>query len=413
MGDVFAIAVLVVVYGVVSRRVRAWPVTAPMVFVGMGIVLGPAVLDLLDVRIDQGAVGVLAEGTLVLLLYTDAIRIDLRRLRRHAAIPARLLGIGLPLTVVAGTGVGVLLLDGLSVWEVVVLAAVLSPTDAALGQAVVTSPDVPRRIRQALNVESGLNDGLVLPLVTITSAVAAGMASTGGELLGFVLQQIGLGAVLGAVAGYGGGRLVDVAVSRGWMDGLFRQLSTLAIGVIAFAGAELVEGNGFVAAFVAGLAFGAGAREQCDGAQDFAEDEGHLLALLTFLFFGAAIAGPALRELTFQVVLYAIAALTVVRMVSVAVALLGSGLRSRSVAFLGWFGPRGLASMLFALFVLERNGMAAGDRIVEITAVTVVISVLAHGATAGPLSERYASWFESIRREDMPEALPAPDLPTP
>ncbi|MCP4246908.1 MAG: sodium:proton exchanger, partial [bacterium] len=217
----------------------------------------------------------------------------------------------------AGAAVALLVFPDLGVWEAALLAAILSPTDAALGQAVVSNPVVPIRIRQALNVESGLNDGIMLPVITLLLAVAAAGVDleTTGYWTEFAAKQIGYGVLAGAAGGYAGGRLIREFAGRNWMDGAFRQLATLAVGVGSFALAEALGGNGFVAAFVAGLAFGAAARDYCAGVYDFAEDQGQLLALLTFLFFGVALAGPVLDDLTWRIALYAVLSLTVVRMI--------------------------------------------------------------------------------------------------
>jgi len=385
-----------------------------MVFVTFGIIAGPAGLGLLDVGMGEGVVRVLARATLVLVLFTDAIRIDLTRLRKQLDLPGRLLGLGLPLTVVAGTFFGLWLLPGFGLWEAALTAAILTPTDAALGRAVVTSPHVPVRIRQALNVESGLNDGLMLPLITVLLALAAvGVdIETPGYWVGFAAAQLGFGVLTGALVGFGGGRLIHFFADKGWVDGVFRQLATLAVGVGTFAVAEVVGGNGFVAAFVAGLAFGEAARQQCQGAYDFAEDEGQLLALLTFLFFGAALAGPALDDLTWRIALYALASLTVVRMVPVAIGLVGFRLKGPTIAYLGWFGPRGLASILFGLFVLEKAALPAADDIILVMTWTVLASVVFHGATSYPLSGRYGSWFKKHGRPEMAEAVEVETMPT-
>jgi NhaP-type Na+/H+ or K+/H+ antiporter len=235
---------------------------------------------------------------------------------------------------------------------------------------------------------------------------------TPGYWVGFTAAQIGFGILIGALAGYLGGRLIDNFAHKGWVDGAFRQLGTLAIGVAAFGTAEIVGGNGFVSAFVAGLAFGAAAREQCEGAYDFAEDEGQLLALLTFLLFGATIAGPALGNLTWQIAVYVLASLTAIRMIPVALALTGMGLERPTIAFVGWFGPRGLASILFGLLLLEGAQLPAGEDIVLVVTWTVVASVVAHGATAASLSNAYGRWFERTKSSEMPEAIEVEMMPT-
>ncbi|MEM9564741.1 MAG: cation:proton antiporter [Actinomycetota bacterium] len=401
---ILVVAALLVAYGLVSARLERWSISGPLVFTAVGVLLGPSAIDVLGGRFDEGAVELMAEATLVLLLFGDATRIDLRLLRSQVAIPARMLGIGLPLTLAAGTFVTALAIDDLSLAGAAVVAAVLTPTDAALGQAVVGNPRVPVRIRQALNVESGLNDGLMLPAIAVLTALAG--AEAGGESathwVEFAARQIGFGVLVGVGVGYAGGRAIDHFGSRGWVDGAMRQIATLALAVAAFAGAEVVEGNGFVAAFVAGMAFGVAARDRCHDAADFTEDEGQLLTLLTFLFFGALLLGPRLDDLTPTVALCSLAFLTVVRMVPVAISLIGLGLAWPTVAYLGWFGPRGLASILFGLSVVEEVELGGGDVVLDIVTWTVAASIVLHGLSAGPAAERYADWF-AARNETMPD----------
>lgn len=405
---VLIVAVLIVMYSVVSRRLNDLSITGPFVFVAAGILLGRGGFGVLGGEFDQGAIEVLAEITLVLLLFTDATRIDLRALRSQIQLPARLLSVGLPLTVALGAGIAWLLLPGVSLWEAGLVGAVLAPTDAALGQAVVSDPRVPVRVRQALNVESGLNDGLMLPAITVILALAATEIDleTPGFWALFAVKQIGYGVASGAVLGAIGGRLLDHTVARGWVEGTFRQLATLSIGISAFSMAEVLGGNGFVAAFTAGIAFGFVARHECETAADFAEDEGQLFALVTFLFFGATLAGPALSDLTWQIGLYAVLSLTVTRMLPVALSLVALGLERRTIAFIGWFGPRGLASILFGISVLGQAELPNGPTIITVVTWTVLGSVVLHGLSSVPLTVRYAAWFGSMRdTAGMPEGV--------
>jgi len=408
-------AVVIFVYGLFSRVFERSVVSAPIFFTIVGVLLGPLVFGLFDQeRLDTGAVGILAEATLILVLYTDAIRIDLRRLRRDAQLPARLLGIGLPLTLLSGTVVAKLMFDSFDWAAAFVLAAILTPTDAALGKPVVTDERLPIRVRQTINVESGLNDGIMLPVVTVAVALLASQA--GAEQPGGVgrllLEQIGLGLLAGAVIGWVGGRLLDYAVSKGWVEGIMRQLTTLAIGVGAFAFAEMVGGNGFVAAFVAGLAFGAAAREHCEGAYNFATDEGELLTLLTFLVFGAIVVGQAADDLTVETAIYAVLSLTVIRMVPVAISLIRARLKLQTVAFIGWFGPRGLASILFGAFLLEESVAEVADPIFAVVTWTVIFSIFAHGMSAVWLSGVYATWHQRHRDQHKAESMEMPSFPT-
>jgi NhaP-type Na+/H+ or K+/H+ antiporter len=400
--NALAIAGLVFAYALVSGWLADRSVSGPLVFVTIGSVVGLLGMTLVSGDF-EGGIEVLAEATLVIILFSDATRIDLARLRSQAAIPVRLLAVGLPLTVVAGTLAGALLFPDLALLEVAVLAAVLSPTDAALGQAVVTDKRVPIRIRQALNVESGLNDGLMVPVVAVLVALAAAESGSPGDWVEFAARQVGFGLVVGIGVGAAGGWLLDWFAGRGWVEGALRQIAVLAIAVAAFTGAEALDGNGFVAAFVAGIAFGALARPECDSATDFAEDEGQLLVLLTFLFWGLLLVAPRLDELTPAIGVYVVLSLTAVRMLPVAIALIGSRLEVATVAYLGWFGPRGLASILFGVFAAEQLDGETGETILLTVTWTVLVSVVVHGLTAVPFARWYGTWFAGMDPTDLDE----------
>ena len=408
------VALFVLGFGLVSKRIQTTIVTAPMVFVLFGVAMGPSGLGLLDVALDSPAVRLLAELTLVLVLFTDAARIDLARLKREHNIPLRLLGIGLPLTVLAGVVAGAALLGELSLWDVLVLAIILAPTDAALGQAVVSSPRVPVRIRQALNVESGLNDGLALPLLlfALSCATLTEHGSESGFWLRFALLQVVLGPLVGAAVAYLGGRLVSWGRSAGWMSDAFGDLAALGLALLAYSGAELVGGNGFIAAFTAGLTLGNTARSLCSSVYEFAEAEGQLLVLLSFVVFGAVMVGPALDGLGPATLLYALASLTLVRMVPVWLSLTGLGLEPSTRAFIGWFGPRGIASILYGLLLLEGSGLEQGGTVFSVTMLTILLSVVLHGITAWPAVRWYGRWADDMKdAPDMPEMQPVSEMP--
>ncbi len=412
MVELLLVALAVLAFAMVSQRLALSAVTAPMVFTGVGIVVGLGGLAWFDLPLEGEAVSLLVEATLVLVLFTDAIRIDLRALRRQAGLPLRLLGVGLPLTVAAGTGVGLLLEPGLGLAGAALLAAVLAPTDAALGQAVVSDPRLPVRIRQALNVESGLNDGIAVPVVTVLLAVVVAEEAGGaGDWLDLAARQVGFGIAAGVLAGAVGGKVLDLRAAAGAVEGIYRQLATVAIAVVAFASAGLVGGNGFIAAFTAGLAFGQVARPHCAGVQDFTEDEGELLTAVTFVIFGAVLVGPVLDDLSWRTGLYVLASLTVVRMLPVLVALVGSGTLVETRLFLGWFGPRGLASILFALLVVDDLDSPVGDSVFTVAAWTVLASVFLHGVTASAWAGRLSRRLTTAAAAG-PEMGPAPELPT-
>ena len=389
------IALFVLGYGLVSKRLEGTMVTPPMVFVVLGLLFGGGSLASLGMDADQRVIHVLAELTLVLVLFGDAARIDLRALREELGLPMRLLGIGLPLTILAGALIGKLVLPNLTWLEAAALGAILAPTDAALGQAVVSAPSVPLRIRQALNVESGLNDGIALPVVLIFAALASmggGEGRSAAEWAQFAALQVTLGPLAGVTVAWFGGRLITWSDSREWMDGRFARLAGISLALLSFASAELIGGNGFIAAFVAGMTLGNSQRGKCEYLYSFLEAEGQLLALLVFLLLGLSFAWPTLAESDGSMWLYAGLSLTVVRMVPVAISMIGSGLRPPSVLFLGWFGPRGLASLLFAILILEEAALPHGQLVFNVVILTVLGSVFAHGMSAAPA----ATWYGKL-----------------
>ncbi|MEQ8701398.1 MAG: cation:proton antiporter [Bauldia litoralis] len=401
----------VVLFGLISRRLDSTVVTAPMIFVAFGVIVGNAVLGIVQLDVGHGFIHGLAEVTLILVLFVDAARIDVKSIRRDHSLPVRMLAIGMPLVIAVGIVAALALPLGLSLWEAALLAAILAPTDAALGQSVVVSPLVPQRIRQALNIESGLNDGIALPVVLLFAFLAS--AAEGIEdrdWLLFGAQQIVLGPIAGVLVGWAGARLIDRAVKARWMSESYEGPASLGLALLAFAAAEEIGGNGFIAAFVAGLVFGNAVRGRCTFLFEFAEAEGHLLTLLTFLIFGAALVPEALGHIGWPVVAYAVLSLTVVRMAPIGIAMIGSGVSRSTTAFLAWFGPRGLASILFALFVVENAKLQNGPIIMTVIIATVTLSVLVHGLTAAP----FARWYGSVASKDADslEMREVPEMPT-
>ena len=388
----FAIVALgILAFGAVSGRLERSVLTPPMVFVLFGLLLGPQLLDLAEFNVEFGFVHTLAELALVLVLFGDASRIDLKLLAEEHDIPIRLLLIGLPLTIVIGAGVAMGLFEGMGIWQAALLAAILAPTDAALGQAVISNPAVPVRIRQSLNIESGLNDGVVLPLVLVFAAlVGAFEGDHERNWYAFIALQLGLSAIVGFGIGFAGGKLVQAASKARWMNLTYQRLSTVALALSAFAVAEVLGANGFIAAFVGGLAVGNYAKDVCPRIHEFAEAEGELLVLLTFLFFGASMVPLVFSIEDPMIWLYAVLSLTVIRGIPVALSLIGTGLKTGSVLFLSWFGPRGLASILFVVLIVEHANLPGSDVLLSTVVATVILSIFAHGITAFPASQAYA-----------------------
>jgi sodium/hydrogen antiporter len=402
--ELIVLAYVVFAFGVVSRRLEGTVLTAPIVFVLAGVVLGPAGLGLVEMGLDDHAVLLLGEIALALVLFTDAARTDLSTLRQNKALPLRLLGIGMPLTIALGTATAALLLADLTVWEAAIVGTVLAPTDAALGQAVVSNPRVPVRVRQALNVEAGLNDGLSVPFLALFLILAETHEGhlSARSWVRFALEQVGLGVLVGVGIGLAGGWLVAWASRKGWMTGPFQRLALLALALIAWAMADQIGGNGFIAAFVGGLAVGPTVKSVGEPLTWFTEAEGQLLSLSVFFVFGALVIG-LIRDLRWEVALYAFLSLTVIRVLPVALSLLRTHLAGASVLFAGWFGPRGLASIVLGLIVVAETPRLAGqDDIEMVVALTVLLSVLLHGVTATPLSAAYARRVEGMA-VDAPE----------
>ncbi len=368
-----------------------------MVFTAAGLVLGVDALGLVDPQATGIAVKTLAEATLAVVLFSDASRIDLAALRRTLGIPARLLGIGLPLTIAAGLLVGLVLLDDLTWPEALVLSIILAPTDAALGQAVVTSPRLPVRVRQSLNVESGLNDGICVPLFLV--AVAVALAEDGaignGHAAQLVAEKIGYGVVGGVVAGAATAAVVIHAGGRRLVDKTWLQVVPLAGALLAFGLAEAIEGSGFIATFVGGAVFGGLRKHRGGNVSHLIEQSGAILGAVTFVVFGAVLLGPAIGDPTWAIALYAVLSLSLVRMLPVAISMLGAGAKRPTVAFLGWFGPRGAASIVFALLLLEGDELPGQGIVLTTVFVTVGLSVLLHGVSAAPLASRYADWHDA------------------
>ncbi len=410
---VFALSVFA--FGLVSKNAQRGMVTPPMVFVVLGYLLGEHVLGVFDFAgAGSSMVHLIAELTLIMILFTDAARIDLRALKKDHDLPIRLLGIGLPLTVLLGAVAAFFVLEGLRFWEIALLAAILAPTDAALGQSVVTNKGVPMRIRQALNIESGLNDGMILPVVLLFASLAAVSSEQheAGYWLNFVGRQLLLGPLIGLGVGYAGGWLLLRASKAGWMSGSFERLATVALSMSAFSIAELelVGGNGFIAAFVAGLTVGNCFRGICEYLFEFGEAEGLLLTIVVFFLFGGMYVPVVFAQLNPAILSFAVLSLTVIRMASVSLSLRGKRLQLSTHLFLGWFGPRGLASILYVLLILEEFQSPGSAQILVVVMTCVLLSVFAHGLSASPAAVWYAG---RLRRQDaLAEQMPVSAMPT-
>ena len=403
------IAAIIVAYGAVSKPLDRRGITSAMVFTAAGLAVGTAGLGLIDIELDSAAAERVTELALVFLLFSDAARLDLSALRHHLGWPSRLLLIGLSLTMLAGAGAGLLVFPGMAVASAFLLSIMLASTDAALGQRVVTDEAVPSRVRQALDVESGLNDGLAVPFFLVAVDISRAELTTGvtSAVVSNMAQQIGWGLAAGAGAGVIGGLLFRVADERRWLEGQWRRVLPLAVALLAYAAALHLGGSGFIAAFVGGMAFGHVSRRHGLLVTGFAEDVGGLFAALTWIGFGAIAVAAVMPHITWRIVVYALLSLTVVRMVPVAIALLGSGARAPTIAFMGWFGPRGLASIVFVILALEA-GVPEQQTLLTTVVVTVAFSVFLHGLSSVPLVAAYSRWYaaHAAKHPAAPEATP-------
>ncbi|MGY5124535.1 cation:proton antiporter [Streptomyces nigrescens] len=387
-GTLSLVLLLLFLWCLCSRRMERFELTAPAAFVLLGLLLGEGT-GVLGLALPHETVKVLAEITLVWVLFTDAARLSFRALRPELGLYVRLLAIGLPLCVGLGALLASVLLPGVSGWSALYVGAALAPTDAALGATMMVNPVVPAKIRRIINVESGLNDGIATPLVVLALAgVSAAEHTDGPDATGHALVQLAVGAAYGAVVGLAAGWLLRTTLRNGWAAEDFAGAGVLALSLLGYTSALAIGGNGFVAAFVAGLAFGT-----THGAPPrvllYVEQSGALLSVLVWLVFGAVLLPEVFAHVTWQAVVYAVLSLTVIRMVPVALCLAGSGLDARTVGFIGWFGPRGLASIIFGLLAVEELTPAGARSVLPAIACTVLLSVLAHGLTSAPLANRY------------------------
>ena len=396
------VALVIIGYLALSRRLDGLWVTAPMVFVALGAIVADDGLGIVSVQLDGELVDVLFKATLALLLFVEAAAIKPAELRTETGLIARLLAIGMPLAIAVGAAAALVFFGLLSFWEAAIVGAILAPTDAALSQGVVSNERVPAGIRNTLVTESGLNDGLAVPFaLAFTAAALANFGiETKGDALTFALEQIGFGILAGVALGALGGWLVRKAVEAGWAGSEWVKFAPLAVTFLVFAGAEVIHGNEFIAAWVGGITFGYVVRPAVDHVEEFSHRVSQVLTVISFFVFGAILLGPALGKFTWQMVVFGLISLALVRPAAVALGMIGTRLQWQTVAFLGWFGPRGIASVILAFIVIKEAGLPADDVIVVIMTVTVGLSVYLHGLSAVPGSNWYADWAERRTTSD-------------
>ncbi len=382
------LALFIFLYSMVAGRIERSVISGPMVFVVAGFLMGPYGLGWFDDHATGSDLRMFADLTLALVLFLDASNANLSVLKRQIRIPSRMLLLGLPGSIVLGFGFAVLMFNGLSLYEAAVLATMLAATDAALGKAVITNKAVPARLREGLNVESGLNDGICVPILLFFIAMEIGGEHGGSETSALLLlaEELGIGMAVGLGLAAVGASLLRWCMKQGWVTEIWMQVTVVGLAIASFAIAQSLHGSGYIAAFTGGLLFGYLAKGNLHKLVLAAEGTGETLALVTWMLFGAIVIAPALKMFSWEVVVYALLSLTVIRVVPVFLSLAGSGESVSSRLFLGWFGPRGLASIVFAIIVINAE-VPGAEKIALVVICTVLMSLVAHGISANPLAK--------------------------
>ncbi len=394
------IAFLFIFYSLFSAKFEKSLISGPMFFAAMGLLMFLAPSQGYA-EIDEEFIHVFAEITLILVLFSDAANIPEKQLKKYVSLPFRLLLIGMPLSIILGVLLGAQLFPELPILEVAVFVAVLTPTDAALGHAIVTSNLLPQKIKQTLSVESGLNDGIALPFVLLFASMAAiGGSEHEVNWIEFIIKQLSIAPLVAIIIGRLSAKSINLAQKKQWIEEGFTGIISLATALAAFALSELLGGNGFIAAFVAGYVFGNSLDSNFRFLREFSETEGTLLTMGIFFIFGYYSVPEALHNFNWKWLVYAVLSLTVIRMLPVYLAVLGKGFKLPTALFFGWFGPRGLASILFLLLVLKDREFTHVEDIIGVVVTTVALSIVLHGISANPLTKIYGKKYAD-KEENM------------
>jgi NhaP-type Na+/H+ or K+/H+ antiporter len=382
------LALFVFIYSLVAGRFERSMISGPMIFVVVGFLVGPSALGWLDGDATNNDLRVMADLTLALILFIDAANADMSVLKRQFRIPSRMLLLGLPGAIILGFGFAALIFDGLSLYEAAILGTMLAATDAALGKAVITNKAVPSRIREGLNIESGLNDGICVPILLFFIALSVSGEDGGHSTsaLTLVAEEIGIGMAVGLGLALFGSTLMSWCFKQGWVTDIWMQVTVVGLAIASFSIAQSLHGSGYIAAFTGGLLFGFIAKDTTHKLVLAAEGVGETLALVTWFMFGSLVIGQSFSSFSWEVVVYALLSLTVIRIVPIFLSLTGSGESISSKMFLGWFGPRGLASIVFAIIVINAN-VPQSEFISMVVVCTVFLSLIAHGVSANPLAK--------------------------
>ncbi|NOR90114.1 MAG: sodium:proton antiporter [Anaerolineales bacterium] len=415
--ELLSILIGILLVAAVSKRIRNTVITLPMLCMFLGLFVGLAFTEQVDISHEDPVVHTIAELTLMIVLAVGASRIKLSSFSRDHNLPVRLLLIGLPLTIVIGTLLGAAMFKGLEFWAVAILAVILTPADGDLAVSAIENLKVPVRIRQALNIEGGVDDGFAMPflLLFISLAISMNVMYEREYFVLFAVKHILFGVLAGLVMGYLGAKYIDWGYRSGWMSSKFRKIGWLALVLLTFGFAEVLEGNGFVATFVFGLISGSIiSKSEIDTLDEFAEAENTLLMFITYMLFGMVMLAPALKHITPPMIIYALLSLTIVRMLPVAISMIGTKLKPITVLFMGWFGPRGITSILFVLTMSGTEDIAGSEMIFGVAVTTIFFSVVAHGISAAPLAERYGVKISDLIQKGsaLAEAIQVSEVPT-
>lgn len=388
--NILVFASFILIYSLIAKALERTNISGPFLTIVIGLVTGPLLLNLINLNVGIENYRVIAELALALVLFNDASNTNFRELIKNVSIPARLLLIGLPLTIIFGMVGGYIIFKGFSWIELGILATLLAPTDAALGKAVVTNPSVPTKIRESLNVESGLNDGICVPVLFLFIELFSAQTGEGLKFpFGLILfaEEIGIGLIAGLVITFVTDRMVHYAENHGGISKTWKTVVIIALAFSCFAAAQLAGGSGFIACFTGGLLYGAINRKYKHDLLQASEGAGDTLSTLTWIIFGSVVIASTVKFFTWEVVVYALLSLTIIRMVPVLLSLISSGISGKERLFISWFGPRGLASIVFAIIIFD-VGLPHKETIILTAVCTILLSIILHGFTANPFIKR-------------------------
>jgi len=395
------ISLVILGYGLFSQLLAKYNISGPMVFTTVGVLLSPLVLGGEPINTNAEVIHIIAEITLILVLFSDSSALNLAQLKAHWRLPVRLLFVAMPITIAVTTLTAMWFFPHESTLYLLLLALILAPTDAALGKIVVSDERIPQTVRNTINVESGLNDGIVFPiLLTVLAMIVSSSTTAESGWLSYIAQQVLIGALAGALVGWAGAKVMLYAIQKEWMEYQYSNLTPIALAIFSFYVAEFLGGNGYIAAFFSGLFLGNTSEVLRERVESFAESEGEFLVMLSFLIFGLVFIPMTIEYWNFKTLLFALLSLTILRMLPVVLSFGFFKVDLATRLFYGWFGPRGIASILYILVAFHELGSFQGhEEIFAVASMTIVLSIFLHGLSAQPLAVRYAGSHPTEEKE--------------